>query len=69
MKKRVGKQTVRQHPHILGDQVFAAITAVEGVGLSANSRERLARLDGKGLTQSQKRAAVLAEYRSRKKSR
>ena len=68
MKKSNGKQRERQRPYVLGDQVFAAITAVEGVELSANSRERLARLDGQGLTQSQKRAAVLAEYRTRNKA-
>jgi hypothetical protein len=47
---------------VLGDKTFAAISAVEGLQLSATSRERLSAMKQKSLTPAQKRAEVLRAY-------
>lgn len=49
-------------PRILGARAFAAITAVEGLRLSAASRRRLESLKASGLTPEERRAEVLRAY-------
>jgi|GEM_PF-2341457 len=49
-------------PHVLGARAFAAITAVEGLRLSAVSRRRLETLKASGLTPEERRAEVLRAY-------
>jgi hypothetical protein len=47
---------------VLGDKTFAAISAVEGLRLSAASQARLSAMKQKGLTPAQKRAEILRAY-------
>jgi len=47
---------------ILGDETFAAITAVEGISLSPISRQRLANLRRSNLSLSEQRAEVIRAY-------
>jgi hypothetical protein len=49
---------------VIGAKAFAAITAVEGLRLSAASRQRLQRLKSSGLAGEERRAEVLRAYRS-----
>jgi hypothetical protein len=46
----------------LGAKTFAAITAVEGLKLSAESKKRLTSLKASGLTNDLRRAEVLRAY-------
>ena len=48
--------------HVLGARAFAAITAVEGIGLSAPSRKRLASMKKRGLTPEEQRREVIRAY-------
>jgi len=50
---------------VLGDKTFAAITAVEGLKLSAASRKRMLAMKARKLTPAQKRVEVLREYSSK----
>ncbi|ARN83964.1 hypothetical protein [Methylocystis bryophila] len=54
--------------HVLGEQSFAAITAIEGVSLSAASRKRLASMKKRKLTNDEQRTEVIRAY-SQAKSR
>lgn len=48
--------------HVLGQRTFAAITAVEGISLSAASRKRLADLKKRKLSPDDQRAEVIRAY-------
>ncbi len=50
---------------VLGARAFAAITAVEGLRLSASSRGRLQALKASGLSSEERRKEVLRAYTSR----
>lgn len=52
-------------PETLSADAMAAVNAVEGLVLSAESKARLAYLASTSLTVSEKRAHVLAAYRKR----
>ena len=69
MAKLVKKSRISHEARVLGDRTFAAITAVEGIGLSAESRKRLASLKGRKLSAQEQRAAVIQAYTERKASR
>lgn len=47
---------------VLGDQTFAAISAVEGISLSASSRRRLASMRKRNLSAHEQRAEVIRAY-------
>lgn len=55
--------------HVLGQRTFAAITAVEGIGLSAASRKRLADLKKRKLSADDQRSEVIRAYRDAKTHR
>lgn len=70
MKKTANQQPIRVKRNPLGSRAFEAITAVEGLKLSPQSRQRLKALQqDKTLTPDQRRAAVIKAYAtlSRKK--
>ena len=69
MAKVVKKSRISHEARVLGDRTFAAITAVEGIGLSAESRNRLASLKRENLSAQEQRAAVIHAYSERKASR
>ena len=48
----------------LGTKAFAAITAVEGLKLNAESKARLSHLKAKGLNNDERRAEVIRAYRA-----
>lgn len=48
--------------HVLGDRAFAAITAVEGIGLSATSLSRLASMRQRNLSAQEQRDEVIRAY-------
>lgn len=48
----------------LGTKAFAAITAVEGLKLNAESKARLSNLKAKGLNNDERRAEVIRAYRA-----
>jgi hypothetical protein len=50
----------------LGENAFAAISAVEGLFLSEQSRARIDALRKKGLSNDQIRDAIKADFRTRK---
>lgn len=60
--KPAAKSPARIESRVLGAKAFAAITAVEGLRLSAASRNRLATLRATGLTTDELRAEVLRAY-------
>lgn len=49
---------------VIGSRAFAAISAVEGLKLSRDSRARLNRLRSSGLGGEERRSAVRDAYRS-----
>jgi hypothetical protein len=49
---------------VIGTKAFAAITAVEGLKLSAASKTRLADLKAKGLNNDERRAEIIRAYRA-----
>jgi hypothetical protein len=51
---------------ILGDEIFAAISAVEGISLSAASVHRIETLRGRRLSPGEQRAEVIRTYLARK---
>ena len=59
MKKQSGK-------FVIGSEAFAAISAVEGLKLSAVSKERLAEQKRKGLSNDQRRQEILNAYQAGK---
>lgn len=48
----------------LGTKAFAAITAVEGLKLNAESKARLSNLKAKGLNNDERRAEIIRAYRA-----
>lgn len=60
-KSRTQKPAAGNGP-VLGARAFAAITAVEGLRLSAASRRRLEVLKASGLTGDERRAEVLRAF-------
>ena len=51
---------------VLGERTFAAITAVEGLGLSASSRKRLADMEKRKLSGDEQRSEVIRAYSAAK---
>jgi hypothetical protein len=51
---------------VLGERSFAAITAVEGVGLSASSRKRLTDMKKRKLSGDEQRSEVIRFYSAAK---
>jgi hypothetical protein len=51
---------------ILGEKVFAAISAVEGLKLSDTDRNLIAELRGKGLSNDEIRQIILADSNARR---
>ena len=47
---------------VLGERTFAAITAVEGLGLSASSRKRLADMQKRKLSGDEQRSEIIRAY-------
>jgi hypothetical protein len=47
---------------VLGDQIFAAISAVEGISLSAVSRNRLTSMRNRNLSADEQRSEVIRAY-------
>lgn len=65
--KRDGKKSAGgKAGHVLGDRVFAAISAVEGVKLGYASRSRLASLKKRKLSNAEQRAEIVRAYRVKK---
>lgn len=64
--KRTRKFTSGQPGLVLGDRVFAAITAVEGIKLGPASRSRLSELKKRKLSYSEQRAEIVRAYREAK---
>lgn len=62
MKKIVKRVAGSSEGHVLGDRTFAAITAVEGISLSATSRKRLASMKKRKLTAEEQRTEVIRAY-------
>jgi len=60
------KKTTQQ---ILGSDAFVAISAVENIHLSSESRHRLDRLRNSALSPDQRRAEVIRAYKSGKMDR
>lgn len=54
---------------IIGRRAFAAMSAVEGLKLSGESRKRLQKLRASGLSAAERRKAILSAYRSPTRSR
>jgi hypothetical protein len=59
MRKKSG---INSSSRVLGGKTFAAISAVEGLKLSASSEKRLSSLKERKLSPDQKRAEVLRAY-------
>jgi hypothetical protein len=49
---------------VIGTKAFAAITAVEGLKLSASSKSRLSGLKAKGLSNDERRTEIMRVYRA-----
>jgi hypothetical protein len=47
---------------VLGDQIFAAISAVEGISLSEASRKRLTSMRSRNLSAEEQRREVIRAY-------
>lgn len=62
MKKKSRLADNQPNAHVLGDKTFAAITAVEGLSLSAASRKRLADMKKRKLSHDEQRNAVIRAY-------
>lgn len=66
MKKTVKGLKPAITSHVLGQRTFAAISAVEGISLSAASRKRLADMNKRKLSPDDQRAEVIRAYRDSK---
>jgi hypothetical protein len=62
MVEKRKKSPINAAARVLGDRTFAAITAVEGLKLSAASKKRMSAMKERRLTPGQKRAEVLRAY-------
>jgi hypothetical protein len=47
---------------VLGERAFAAISAVEGIALTADSRQRLAAMRRRNLSPEEQRAEIIRAY-------
>lgn len=66
MKKTIKGLKPSTSGHVLGQRTFAAITAVEGIGLNSESRKRLAELKKRKLSPDDQRAEVIRAYQDAK---
>jgi hypothetical protein len=64
MANNRAKSTILSSPYVLGRKTFAAITAVEGLKLSAAGEQRLEKTVE--LSPDQRRAEVIRAYMGRK---
>jgi hypothetical protein len=62
MAKLTDKSRISDRSRTLGGRAFAAITAVEGLKLSASGKERLKKLAAEKLLPDQRRAEVVRAY-------
>lgn len=62
MKKTAKRLGGTSEAHVLGERTFAAITAVEGISLSAESRKRLSSMKKRKLTNEEQRTEVIRAY-------
>jgi hypothetical protein len=62
MKKIVKRSISANASRVLGDRTFAAISAVEGISLSASSRKRLESMKKRKLTGEEQRAEIIRAY-------
>lgn len=64
MKKRAGKQNeANPAEFVIGRDRFAKISAVEGIALSKSMNARLVEAERAGLSDEQKREAIIAVHR------
>ena len=66
MTRQKKPRPVSDENRILGDKIFAAISAVEGIALSTASAQRIDSLRGRRLSVGEQRAEVIRAYLSRK---
>lgn len=66
MTRQKKPHSVPDERRILGDDIFAAISAVEGISLSAASAHRIEGLRGRRLSAGEQRAEVIRAYLARK---
>ncbi len=62
MKKIMKRMSRSGEGRVLGDQIFAAISAVEGISLSTSSRKRLESMRKRKLTTEEQRAEIIRAY-------
>lgn len=62
MSHRTSKAGAKPGSRLLGGKTFAAISAVEGLKLSAASKKRMTDMKAKGLSLDQQRAEVIRAY-------
>ena len=62
MSDSTKRSTPQVDPRVLGSKAFAAISAVEGLKLSAAGKKRLRAMDEQRLTPDQRRAEVIRAY-------
>ena len=62
VKKITKKMSGYGEGHVLGDRTFAAISAVEGINLSASSRKRLESMKKRKLTTEEQRTEIIRAY-------
>lgn len=66
MTRQKKPRPISDERRILGDEIFAAISAVEGISLSATSAQRIEALRGRRLSAGDQRAEVIRTYLARK---
>lgn len=66
MKKTTTRLKHDTPSYVLGQRTFAAITAVEGISLSASSRKRLADMKKRKLSPDDQRKEVIRAYQDAK---
>ncbi len=69
MKKSSKRLRGTSEGYVLGQRTFAAITAVEGISLSAASRKRLADMKKRKLSHDEQRSEVIRAYMDAKSRR
>lgn len=62
-----GKKQSTTPTRVIGSKAFAAISAVEGLRLSASATQRFKSMDERGLSPDQRRAEVIRAYMESKK--
>ncbi|WFU54629.1 hypothetical protein QA639_34325 [Bradyrhizobium pachyrhizi] len=66
MKKTIKGLKASTIGHVLGQRAFAAITAVEGISMSAASHKRLADMSKRKLSPDDQRSEVIRVYQEAK---